>query len=520
MIMVPASAAAPPPRSIPPIVHQFSNYEDHYHHQPSRLWNHYTFTDSISPDMTQPESEQHKQQQAAAAAGRAYDCRLPSRQLWVPTAFFGSDPVFRISTLNIMDPHQQVQHHHQAEEPAAAAAAENQSTQLAAAPSSSGTWNRDDHQGHPQGWLRLGIGDQSSTFCSSSSHVPRQRAEQELRALDPTAVHERGASAASACGAGMLLGLNLSDPAGVGAGGGVGGVGGAASYSYSSSLQLTTTIPSPIFPAAAAAGGMTLAPPVLLTPYNYNASFAVPLIFHGQPESSLPRQGAQNWPFEPPPVNPHMLIRPPAMAATISSSMPPPERFFRGLLPPPAGQPGVVSSARSTSSPDVQFIDRPRRPHSGIWLRLLASQNQSKGPFLPQIAKSYLRIKDGRMPVGLLIKYLVNKLSLDNESQVEMTCRGHELAPSSTLQHVRDHIWRNINPLTTSLTSSDTQRQPEQLITLLPDSSTADHLMILHYARKPVTLLPADSSTSTDHLLILHCGRTSLSSSSSPPPPL
>ncbi|VVB14341.1 unnamed protein product [Arabis nemorensis] len=38
-------------------------------------------------------------------------------------------------------------------------------------------------------------------------------------------------------------------------------------------------------------------------------------------------------------------------------------------------------------------------------------------PFLPQIPKSYLRIKDGKMTVRLLMKYLVNKLRLEHESQ-------------------------------------------------------------------------------------------------------
>ncbi|KAL5082753.1 hypothetical protein RYX36_011174, partial [Vicia faba] len=41
-----------------------------------------------------------------------------------------------------------------------------------------------------------------------------------------------------------------------------------------------------------------------------------------------------------------------------------------------------------------------------------------KEPFLPQIPKNYLRIKDGRMTVRLLMKYLVNKLKLENESEI------------------------------------------------------------------------------------------------------
>ncbi|XP_061978925.1 E3 ubiquitin protein ligase DRIP2-like isoform X3 [Populus nigra] len=118
-------------------------------------------------------------------------------------------------------------------------------------------------------------------------------------------------------------------------------------------------------------------------------------------------------------------------------------------------------------SSDFRVIDPPRRPHSGIWFLLQASQNQTKEPFLPQISKSYLRIKDGRMTVRLLMKYLVNKLGLDSESeQIEITCRGQQLVPFLTLQHVRDNIW-----------------SPRDALTLLPESSTTDHVMVLHYGR-------------------------------------
>ncbi|KAF6161600.1 hypothetical protein GIB67_009479 [Kingdonia uniflora] len=118
---------------------------------------------------------------------------------------------------------------------------------------------------------------------------------------------------------------------------------------------------------------------------------------------------------------------------------------------------------------DMRIINPPRRPRSGIWFVLQASQTQSKEPFLPQIPKSYMRIKDGRMTVRLLMKYLVNKLSLSCESEVEVTCRGQQLLPLLTLQHVRDNIWS----------------ASRDAVTLPPDysSTAADHVMILHYGR-------------------------------------
>lgn len=53
--------------------------------------------------------------------------------------------------------------------------------------------------------------------------------------------------------------------------------------------------------------------------------------------------------------------------------------------------------------------------------------------------------------------------------QIEITCRGQQLLPFLTLQHVRDNIW----------SPRDTTTRP-----LLSDSSTTtDHVMVLHYGR-------------------------------------
>ncbi|CAH8349918.1 unnamed protein product [Eruca vesicaria subsp. sativa] len=124
-------------------------------------------------------------------------------------------------------------------------------------------------------------------------------------------------------------------------------------------------------------------------------------------------------------------------------------------------------------SSEFRVIDPPKRPHSGLWFLLLASQSQDKEPFLPQVNKSYLRIKDGRITVRLLIKYLMKKLQLDSDSEIEIRCRGQQLSPLLTMQHVRDTIWSPKSSLPSSSPS----------FTLLRDSSTSDHVMILHYGR-------------------------------------
>lgn len=54
--------------------------------------------------------------------------------------------------------------------------------------------------------------------------------------------------------------------------------------------------------------------------------------------------------------------------------------------------------------------------------------------------------------------------------QIEITCRGQQLLPFLTLQHVRDNIW----------TQRDNTTQQRAL---LSDSSTTDHIMVLHYGR-------------------------------------
>ncbi|KAJ4960851.1 hypothetical protein NE237_020761 [Protea cynaroides] len=71
--------------------------------------------------------------------------------------------------------------------------------------------------------------------------------------------------------------------------------------------------------------------------------------------------------------------------------------------------PAVDVAGPSSSSDNLRVIEAPPRPHSGVWFVLQASQNQAKEPFLPQIPKTFLRIKDGRMTVLLLMKYLVKK---------------------------------------------------------------------------------------------------------------
>ncbi|KAF5953360.1 hypothetical protein HYC85_006216 [Camellia sinensis] len=184
-------------------------------------------------------------------------------------------------------------------------------------------------------------------------------------------------------------------------------------------------------------------PPEFRVPSATN--YGTPLFLqHPGTSSAFTHHQKLNWGFRPIPQN--MMVASSSSPLSSTSSLMPPESYF--------ARPFQLHSGVDVAGPSLGFriIDPPRRPHSGIWFMLQASQNQ-----------------DGRMTVRLLMKYLVNKLRLDSESEIEITCRGQELLPFLTLQHVRDSIWRS----------------PRDAVTLLADSSssTTDHVMVLHYAR-------------------------------------
>ncbi|KAJ8439098.1 hypothetical protein Cgig2_027024 [Carnegiea gigantea] len=116
---------------------------------------------------------------------------------------------------------------------------------------------------------------------------------------------------------------------------------------------------------------------------------------------------------------------PMAMAArpASSNSSPSPPALLLMAPPPPNLLLGPhhhhAHAHADTNSTLIRVIDPPpRTPHSGIWFMLLASHPQAKEPFLPQLPKRFLRIKDGRMTVRLVMKYVANKLGLDSESEV------------------------------------------------------------------------------------------------------
>ncbi|CAL9184724.1 E3 ubiquitin protein ligase DRIP2-like [Musa acuminata AAA Group] len=164
---------------------------------------------------------------------------------------------------------------------------------------------------------------------------------------------------------------------------------------------------------------------------------------------------------------------------------PPPPHVRRQRVPkelelfrdrPSSSSPSVAATQHTTTMttmPEAGTGIRVVVParQAGVWLALEAAADQGGGgggeALLPQIPRNYLRIKDGSLTIRLLMKYLMNKLGLEDESEVEITCRDQVMLPLWTLEYVRDNIWfsGDVAPM------------------ILPDTPSINHLMTLHYRR-------------------------------------
>lgn len=110
------------------------------------------------------------------------------------------------------------------------------------------------------------------------------------------------------------------------------------------------------------------------------------------------------------------------------------------------------------------------RRNSPIWFSLVAFEDGKGDASLPQISACYLRIKDGKMPVSFIQKYLVKKLDLTSETEVQILCRGQPVLPTVQLQNLVDLWFR---------TASTSKKVPASV-----GSSAKDFVMVLSYRRK------------------------------------
>lgn len=113
---------------------------------------------------------------------------------------------------------------------------------------------------------------------------------------------------------------------------------------------------------------------------------------------------------------------------------------------------------------------RCNRKNSPIWFTLVASEDQNGEVSLPQISACYLRIKDGTVPVSYIQKYLMKKLNLASEAEVEIMCRGQSVLPTLQLHNLVD-LW--------FCTASTSKKLPASV-----GSSAKDFVMALSYCRK------------------------------------
>uniref|UniRef100_A0A6N2MR12 RING-type domain-containing protein n=1 Tax=Salix viminalis TaxID=40686 RepID=A0A6N2MR12_SALVM len=110
------------------------------------------------------------------------------------------------------------------------------------------------------------------------------------------------------------------------------------------------------------------------------------------------------------------------------------------------------------------------RIFSQIWFSLVASDEQEGVAPLPQISSCYLRVKDGSLPVSHIKKYLVQKLGLVSEAEVEILLLGQPVDSTLKLHNLVDW-WLQ--------TASASER-----IQTTVGSSAKDFVMVLSYGRK------------------------------------
>lgn len=183
--------------------------------------------------------------------------------------------------------------------------------------------------------------------------------------------------------------------------------------------------------------------------------------------------------------SPRMMSRPPLFPLPIRSYhcqygqgryRPTTSAVSGSMTPTPPFMP-FARPLRSCSADLLRVVSppTPRTEATGLWLTLQAAPNQVREPILPQIPKSYLRIRDTNMKVEVVLKYLAEKLGLSQSHQVELTCRGHLLPPFLQIRYVRDCIWRG-SPTPSEEEEAGLPRRRS------PATTTTDHVMILFYS--------------------------------------
>ncbi|XP_040999693.1 E3 ubiquitin protein ligase DRIP2-like isoform X2 [Juglans microcarpa x Juglans regia] len=117
------------------------------------------------------------------------------------------------------------------------------------------------------------------------------------------------------------------------------------------------------------------------------------------------------------------------------------------------------------------------RRFSPIWFSLVASNDQEGDSPLPQISSCYLRVRDGSLPVSFIKKYLVKKLDLDSEAEVEILLRGQPIISTQQFHDLVD-LWLQTKPMSERIQTS-------------MGCSAKEFVIVLSYGRKidPMNML-------------------------------
>ncbi|CAH2052971.1 unnamed protein product [Thlaspi arvense] len=122
-----------------------------------------------------------------------------------------------------------------------------------------------------------------------------------------------------------------------------------------------------------------------------------------------------------------------------------------------------TSQAALFTGPEKKLDSNP------VWFKVVAASNQNTDVPLPQITPANLKVEYGNIPVSHVKKYIVEKLGLESEDEVEIWLREEPVCSSQILSHLRDW-WVQTTPMSERKSS-------------MVGSSAAEFVMVLHYSR-------------------------------------
>ncbi|XP_050116021.1 E3 ubiquitin protein ligase DRIP2-like isoform X1 [Malus sylvestris] len=136
-----------------------------------------------------------------------------------------------------------------------------------------------------------------------------------------------------------------------------------------------------------------------------------------------------------------------------------------------ANQKRVAASGEASASTQPMLdICGAKYRNVPVWFSLVASEDWKGEISLPQISACCLKIKDGKMPVSIIQKYLAMKLELSSENEVEILCRGQPVLPTCHLETLVE-MWCRTAPTTKKVPAT-------------VGSSAKDFVMVLNYCRR------------------------------------